>query len=147
MDDTYGPETNPLRGMLRSEYYESGSFVVNTDDQCTDIGLGDLVFKTDNTVQSYDAIGVGSGISVAAIGQKPNGNDGEGYINYTAPGVGNQGTVDVTADLSGMPWMISFDSNNDGEIDASDNADIDAIVQFGTYRGSDRILWWTEPLE
>lgn len=147
MDDTYGPETNPLRGMLRTEYYKSGAFIVNTEDLCTSVGLGDLTFEVDDVVQSYDAIGVGSSTTVASIGLQPSGHSGEGYLTYTAPGAGNQGTIDVTADLSGMPWMISFDSNNDGEVDASDTAGIDAIVQFGTYRGSDRIIWWTEPLE
>ena len=146
MEDTYGPETSPLQATVQTEYYLNGIFVLNSDDQCTNIGLGDLSFEVEEVAQSYDAISVGSSTTAASIGQQP-GTDGEGYISYTAPGSGNQGTVNVTADLGNVPWLVSYDSDDDDVIDSSDNDTIDATVQFGVYRGSDRIIWWTEQLD
>ncbi len=146
LEDTYGPETNPLQGMARTEYYLDGNFTLNTEDQCTNLSYNTLVFKTDSEIQSFDSITVGSGTTEASIGQQPNGNGGEGYLSYSAPGSGNQGIFTVTANLDTMPWLLPYDSDGSGEIDAADD-DPDATVQFGIYRGSDRIIWWTEQLE
>jgi len=53
----------------------------------------------------------------------------------SAPGIGNDGAVDVTLDA---PPYLEFDWSGTGNTDPVGNA------RFGRYRGDDRIIFWKE---
>ena len=65
--------------------------------------------------------------------------NGQGYISYSAPGEGNRGSLESTLGFELFPWLRN-DYNQDGIFDDT----ISSEVRFGLYRGSDRVIWWSE---
>ncbi len=64
-------------------------------------------------------------------------------ISLSAPGSGNDGSVDLTLDLStaigaGLPWL-QFDWNGDGTVDNPI-----CTATFGIYQGSPRLIYTRE---
>ncbi len=139
LTDAFGPETSPITAPVYIEYFdESQAFVVNVEDQCTTLALSDFSF-----VEGTDSskIPVGGGTTAATFSET---DEGEGEFTFTAPGAGNQGIVTPTLDLNsvGYPWL-RVDQTGNGQFDDIEQAQI----QFGLYRGSDRIIWWREKLD
>ena len=67
--------------------------------------------------------------------------DGQAGIQYGAPG-----TViayPISIDLTNLPFL-RFDWNQDG--DHSDVSLPDATINFQSYRGHDRVIYWQETL-
>ncbi|WP_064601779.1 DUF6701 domain-containing protein [Photobacterium sp. J15] len=136
LTDAYGPEIAPISAPFFVEYYASpDSFVISEDDQCTNIALSDFIFK-EGTDKS--ALPVGKGTTKVTFDAL---TSGEGALNFTAPGSGNQGVLTPELDLNkaGYPWL-RVDQTGNGVFDDNEKAQI----QFGLYRGSDRIIWWRE---
>ncbi|EAS42437.1 DUF6701 domain-containing protein [Photobacterium profundum] len=139
LTDAFGPEVSPITAPVYIEYYDkSQAFVVNVEDQCTTLTLSDFSFIEGN---DSSKIPVGGGTTAATFSDT---DKGEGEFTFTAPGAGHQGIVTPTLDLysAGYPWL-RVDKTGNGQLDNIEQAQI----QFGLYRGSDRIIWWREKLD
>lgn len=135
--DTYGPETSALNQPITSEYFTANGFVTNSFDRCT--RLPDLanftLTPTDLTLGSGGAPEVYPTLVSQTLAL------GAANINFTAPGAGHQGFIDTLLDLNahGLPWLRPYNDQNS----AFEN-EVSGRVQFGLYRGSDRVIWWRE---
>ncbi|NNN99682.1 MSHA biogenesis protein MshQ [Vibrio sp. B1-2] len=135
--DTYGPETSALSQPITSEYFTANGFVTNSFDRCT--RLPDLanftLTPTDLTLGSGGAPEVYPTLVSQTL------TLGTANINFTAPGAGHQGFIDTLLDLNahGLPWLRLYNDQNS----AFEN-EVSGRVQFGLYRGSDRVIWWRE---
>ncbi|MGB6294113.1 MAG: DUF6701 domain-containing protein [Vibrio anguillarum] len=135
--DTYGPETSVLSQPITSEYFTANGFVTNSFDSCT--RLPDLanftLTPTDLTLGSGGAPEVYPTLVSQTLAL------GAANINFTAPGAGHQGFIDTLLDLNahGLPWLRPYNDQNS----AFEN-EVSGRVQFGLYRGSDRVIWWRE---
>ena len=136
--DTYGPEISNLEMPLRAEYFDGSSWVLNTADSCTNYQSTNISFDagsySDNLAAGETTIlgplttqSISSGTSTL----------GNGFW-FSAPGENNYGSVLINLDLSLQPWL-QFDWNGDNSIDTSN-----ALLSFGYYRGSDRVIYWRE---
>lgn len=138
--DTYGSELTPLRQKLEVQHYVSGSFRTNTEDSCTSFGtINRFSFASDeyNVVTSTPS----SSTEIQATLLAPATDEGESWLEFGAPGAGNTGAVITSFDMEthGVPWLRS-DENKDGDFENVASG----VVQFGLYRGSDRVIWWSE---
>lgn len=135
--DTYGPETSVLSQPITSEYFTANGFVTNSFDSCT--RLPDLanftLTPTDLTLGSGGAPEVYPTLVSQTLAL------GAANINFTAPGAGHQGFIDTLLDLNahGLSWLRPYNDQNS----AFEN-EVSGRVQFGLYRGSDRVIWWRE---
>ncbi|MBF4277629.1 MSHA biogenesis protein MshQ [Vibrio anguillarum] len=135
--DTYGPETSALSQPITSEYFTANGFVTNSFDSCT--RLPDLanftLTPTDLTLGSGGAPEVYPTLVSQTLAL------GAANINFTAPGAGHQGFIDTLLDLNahGLPWLRPYNDQNS----AFENQ-VSGRVQFGLYRGNDRVIWWRE---
>lgn len=139
LTDAFGPEVSPITAPVYIEYFdESQAFVVNVEDQCTKLELGNFTFAEGSEPSK---IPIGGGTTKVTFTGMVN---GEGEFSFTAPGAGNQGIVTPMLDLNsvGYPWL-RVDNTGNGQFDNTEQAQI----QFGLYRGSDRIIWWREKLD
>ncbi|ASG02611.1 MSHA biogenesis protein MshQ [Vibrio anguillarum] len=135
--DTYGPETSALSQPITSEYFTANGFVTNSFDRCTLLpALANFTLTpTDLTLGSAGAPEVDSTLVSQTL------TLGTANINFTAPGAGHQGFIDTLLDLNahGLPWLRLYNDQNS----AFEN-EVSGRVQFGLYRGSDRVIWWRE---
>ncbi|MFA0311656.1 hypothetical protein BH581_11900 [Vibrio splendidus] len=134
--DTFGPEISRVQSAVTSYYFDGASFKTNTSDSCSDFSVADLSFDVGN---DSNALPIGGGVTAATIDTTPIIQNGEGYISYSAPGEGNRGTLESTLGFGAFPWLRN-DYNQDGIFDDT----ISSEVRFGLYRGSDRVIWWSE---
>ena len=125
LDNAYGSELLPLRVPLRAEYYTGSDWVTNTLDSCSSYAAADLTL---NNYQGGLAAGetIPSGAGVLFGGLVSAGSP----LLLSAPGVGNQGSVDLT--LVADPWLRS------GGLDPS------AKANFGLFRGNRRTIYQRE---
>ena len=138
LTDASGPEISPLISPLYVEYYSNaGAFVTSVTDRCTVLAMDDFDFPEGNNVA---ALPVGDGTTAASF---DNLMLGEGALHFSAPGEGNRGVVTPRLNLqnAGLPWL-RVDKSGNGQFDDVE----EAKIQFGLYRGSDRIIWWREKL-
>ena len=136
--DSYGPETEDLEIRLRSEFFDGTQWTINTADNCSvyiaSNSSFDLTSYTDNLADGETAI-----FSPLAQQSLNNGTSSLGNgLWYSAPGVNNFGSVIVNFDVSSQAWL-RFD--NDGD---NSNDDPSGTLNFGFYRGSDRVIYWRE---
>ncbi|MFY2509749.1 DUF6701 domain-containing protein [Vibrio pectenicida] len=142
LNDTYGSELSALRQRLALQYYDNDQFIINTDDSCTnfenvtDFSFASSVFSLPNAPNpSLPSVNTSLSPAIAS--------SGESWLEFSAPGSGNTGTITSSFDMqsNGVPWLRE-DVDNDGSLD--DDNSVSGQVQFGIYRGSDRVIWWNE---
>ncbi|MUK66869.1 DUF6701 domain-containing protein [Aliivibrio fischeri] len=131
MEDTYGSELNDLKSQIQTESYIGNRFVKNNDD-CTVLSMPEFSFDVG---KDPSALPVGKGTTKASL-DNTHVEDGSTSMTFTAPGNGNQGQVVPTLSLLNLPWLQQDADNNQSFEDS-----IKAIIHFGIYRGSDRIIW------
>ena len=132
VSNNFGPETEPLDIALSANYLDAtGSFVVNTDDDCS------AYIRTGATLSNYQ-----SGLPVLTVTSPASSTlfiDGEPIpgipLLLSAPGAGNDGSVDVTVDA---PIWLEYDWSGGGDEDPKGTA------SFGHFRGHDRVIYWRE---
>ena len=134
--DTYGPEVSPIQQRVELQHFENMHFTTNLLDSCTDfiaINRFDLS-SSDYTVVTSGAPNPPEVNATLFVSQAI---DGESWIEFSAPGVGETGFIDTGIDLNshGIPWFIE---------DLDGAGTVSGIAQFGIYRGSDRVIWWSE---
>ncbi len=152
LENTFGPETETLRVPVLAEYYDSGSWLVNTDDSCTSVALsqsGGHIQLEDNSVgqDEQDLTSILTGI--VSTGNLINGksnNSGIAIGPAVSNGIPLRGAVrlSLNPEAAGAQWAsyLNVDWDNDGDIDGDDNPP--ANVFFGLYRGNDRTIHMRE---
>lgn len=136
LGNAYGPELFDLPVPMQAEYYAAGGFyVLNTDDDCTELTTGGgLELSVDGGagwVSGDTAVALGAGSTSAAIAHRPLAG-GEAGLSFSAPGAGNTGDVDLRTRLgAGHPWLL-YDWDGDG----AHQEEARGRVSFGLYSGS-----------
>ncbi len=70
--------------------------------------------------------------------------NGSAGLSFSAPGVGNLGAFVIDAQMTNYPWLrFDWNQNNDN---ADDTTQPSANINFGSYRGHDRVIYWREVL-
>ncbi|MDB4281485.1 hypothetical protein N9872_00740 [Paraglaciecola sp.] len=149
LDSTYGPETEPLLVNIKAEYYVSNRWRLNTADSCTavnftedagQLNLSNSIGLLDSLIEPVKATGLGAGFLSAGIS-----NDDNDFL-ISAPGQGHTGELKLSLvpAASGIVWPahLNYDWNGDGNIDENDFPS--AMINFGLFRGNDKIIQWRE---
>jgi len=151
LENVFGPELTALTMPLKIEFYSDNStatltddgFITNTDDTCTtyDATAGVLTNYTGN-------LSTGETTITGAVAESA----GLANIIFSAPGTGNDGSVNLLA--NNISSWLTFNWNIDCDNADADNditTGIDAGLcgpvgtsSFGLYRGDDRIIYWRE---
>jgi MSHA biogenesis protein MshQ len=156
IQNAYGSELAALQVPMRAEYYVDTTitapatipsvigWITNTTDTCTSAPLSALANFQGNLNSGETCVldtgspGVsGQGCAAAALladryASPP--SAGSYNLNLQAPGAGNDGSVDISTNLSTKPWL-RFDWNGTGDTDPAGRA------TFGLYRGSPRHIY------
>jgi len=149
LDNAFGPETVDLPVTFITEYWMGNYFSLSTGDSCTVVPraaitypAGTLVSDANRTVTigSRSTQGIYNNINLVGVSF----NAGVAGQKFTAPGAGGTGSFIVKVDLATMPWL-RFDWNKDG--DFSDTSLPNATIEFGSYRGNDRVIYWREKFQ
>ena len=122
--NNFGPETENLGIDMETQYWNGSRWVLNDDDSCTGLNNNDfnLYNFTENLNSGETTItGTATGITL-----------GKGGITLSAPGNGNDGTVDIDLKTSAGYYNYLHDDSTPG------------TATFGIYRGRDRIIMWEE---
>ncbi len=161
LENVFGPELTPLTMPLNIEYYSDNTliydptdqvttqaddgFILNMNDSCTtfDVTASDLTNYTGN-LSSGETTLTSTGTIAAGLGD----------ITFSAPGTGNEGSVNLLLNNTSSPSWLTYNWNVDCDnADADDDitTGIDAgmcgpvgTASFGLYRGDDRIIYWRE---
>ncbi|WP_100753359.1 DUF6701 domain-containing protein [Vibrio salilacus] len=140
--DTYGSDLTTLRQKLAIQQYKDASFETNIDDSCTNLGS---ISSFELTSDDYTVVVSGNPTQPEVNANLTSSiiSRGESWIEFSPPGAGNNGSITTTYNMStqGVPWLRE-DKDDDGDLD-NDNTE-EGRVQFGLYRGSDRVIWWRE---
>jgi MSHA biogenesis protein MshQ len=141
LQNAYGSELERLAMPLKAEYFKGNSFVFNSGDSCTSLALAKLSLANGlDTVTAENAIPVGSsGASRASLAEPLDG--GDAHLSFSAPG--DEGYVDVTADLSLLDWL-RYDWNRDGNNDGNHDEDPLGRATFGIYKGNPNLIYLRE---
>jgi MSHA biogenesis protein MshQ len=146
LGDSHGPETQQLQIPLSIEYWDAPSWLTNSDDSCTTIERSAIFYPSGNiSTPANRTISLGSGSTTGGygtiIGDAVGFVEGEADHFFSAPGAGNTGSIATSIDLTSYPWL-RFDWNGDG--DYLDTETPDNQINFGIYRGHDRMIFWRE---
>ncbi len=144
LNNAHGSELSVLPVPLQTEYFNGSDFILNSSDNCTFISLNSQILlsnpKTSSgTSQSGNtAMTIGSGSSSAALVNNPL-SAGSTSINFSAPGSGNTGYIDINSDFSILPWLL-FDWDNDSNYDNSPSGK----ASFGIFKGNSKQIYFRE---
>lgn len=129
IDNAYGSELIDLTQPLYTEYYTSGGFIRNEQDNCTQINVADMSL-TDNPAG-------GSYAPAESIVNTP-ASSGELNILFTAPGV--VGYTDVQLNAADVGNWLLYDWDNDGSYDDAPSG----RASFGIYNRSKHLIYTRE---
>ena len=133
LENSFGPETANLPQPFSTQYLNaSGSYVVNDQDSCTNYDASNILL-TSGTLNKAS-----TGVSTA-IGQLDSGETRAMFL--TAPGAGNQGTINVEYNI--YDWL-QYDWSWNGVDAKVFNENPSAKATFGLFRGNDRIIYQRE---
>ncbi|MDQ2075234.1 DUF6701 domain-containing protein [Marinimicrobium sp. ABcell2] len=149
MESAYGPETASLPAAVMTQYWDGARFVRAQDDNCTQIMREHIQYPGgDLTDDANRTVTVGGGTSTGEYANLDTAGirffAGTAGQTFSAPGVGNAGSFEVSINLGAYPWL-RFDWNQDGN--HNQLALPPANIGFGSYRGHDRVIYWREVLE
>ncbi|MGC9423057.1 DUF6701 domain-containing protein, partial [Vibrio sp.] len=148
IEDVYGPETQGLDQPIYVEHYTSDGFVRTTEDNCTALpAITGFILQSDD----YVVVAGDSAVPPQVLAEHTAGNFAQGkrIVRFSAPGAGVRGVIDTMLNLNthnlmwlaepddekkleDQPWQYYFKDSTQGQ------------VQFGLYRGNDRVIWWRE---
>ncbi|BFM12056.1 hypothetical protein R50072_22090 [Simiduia litorea] len=154
--DAFGPESTNIPMFWQTEYYNGAQFVLNSSDSCTE-----LAFSQINFVGASSSINLATqSVSVTLAGATSSFSFADpigSQTCMTATGVGfcggyagryygatnNVVTYPVQINLTNYPYL-RFDWNKDGSY--GDVSHPQFNINFSSYRGHDRIIFWRERL-
>lgn len=144
IQDVYGPETQALEQPVYVEHFTNNGFVRTIEDSCTALpAITGFTLQSDPNNNGYTVLTTGVAVppQVLAEHSAANLNSGKRAIRFSAPGAGARGVIDSMLDLNAhnLLWLAE-DKDGDGSFDQTTQG----RVQFGLYRGSDRVIWWRE---
>ncbi len=131
LQNAYGSETLPLTISVLTEYYDGSSFILNSLDSCTNYDFNNLALSNyQGNLIAGNTTASGSGTLLSGIGNN---------LGLSAPGVGHDGSVDLTLDLSqatgaNMEWL-QVGGNNPI-----------AKATFGIFKGNPRLIYMRESI-
>ncbi|EKO3659515.1 MSHA biogenesis protein MshQ [Vibrio metschnikovii] len=148
IEDVFGPETQGLEQPIYVEHYTSNGFVRTTEDNCTALpAITGFILQSDD----YVVVTEGSAVPPQVLAEHTAGNFAQGkrIVRFSAPGADVRGVIDTMLNLDThnlmwlaepddeknleeQPWQYYFKDSTQGQ------------VQFGLYRGNDRVIWWRE---
>ena len=124
MGNIHGSELVDLAMPMFVEYFDaSGTYVINSDDDCTNVTTGDLIITDNLSVPGTSTVTVTNPVAVT----------GDLGITLTAPGAGVDGNIVVSPNLTGLTDWLQYDWDGLGPFDD----DPSAIATFGIFTGSD----------
>ena len=137
LTNAHGSELLDLPMEMQAQYWNGTSFVVNPFDSCTSLGEASLILASsvETAVTGTSPIRVkGVVTTTASINNQPLAS-GIGGLEFSAPGVGGDGWVDVELTV---PDYLKFDWLGSGRIDPR------ARATFGIYKGNEHIIYLRE---
>ncbi|MGL5499162.1 MAG: DUF6701 domain-containing protein, partial [Aeromonas sobria] len=136
-----GVASAPLAIPQRMQYYEAGNWLLNKEDQCTQLSLANQGFTFINPSQTFDAatrelnLGAGRKIKLGLGSPAPGGDaalakDGEILFHFAKPDISVRipYKVDLAKQPSSPTWL-------------SDPTSLQGEAIFGSSRGNDRIIY------
>ena len=139
LQDAFGPETSPLEMRLNSEYFDGTDWALNTNDSCTTYSESIASFDPSSYTDNLDAgetsiTAIGTQAFISGLSTIGNGL----WFTAPSPPADNYGTVQVNLNLTSQPWL-QYDWDSDNTLDITNGT-----LNFGYYRGSDRVIYWQE---
>jgi MSHA biogenesis protein MshQ len=131
LKNVFGSELNPLIMPMRTEYFDGANYIVNGDDNCTQIVSAGLN-------PTFPA-GLTSTLTVL------NSPSAAGVLNVqlSPPGAGNTGTITLNPVV---PGWLQFDWSKEdvaaGEVPVLENPS--ASANFGIYQGNSRQIYYRQ---
>ncbi|MGL6004934.1 DUF6701 domain-containing protein [Aeromonas sobria] len=142
-----GVASAPLAIPQRMQYYEAGNWLLNKEDQCTQLSLANQGFTFINSSQTFDAatrelnLGAGRKIKLGLGSSAPGGDaalakDGEILFHFAKPDISVRipYKVDLVKQPSSPTWL-------------SDPTSLQGEAIFGSSRGNDRIIYRREVMQ
>lgn len=134
LDNAHGSEMLLLPMLMRAEFWSGAAFSWNAIDSCTPFTAAELTLTSDvetgvNPIKVKDAL-----TTTATINNNPL-TSGDGDLDFSAPGVGGDGWVDVGLDV---PNYLQFNWHGSGDENPT------ARATFGIYQGNQRIIYIRE---
>jgi MSHA biogenesis protein MshQ len=144
--NAFGPEVLDLQVPMRAEFFNGTTFVANTADACSGVGIApladanasDTLLPSETCVQDSGSPGAsGQGCSVAGpvarryTATPPVGAGGNFTLWLRAPGAGNVGILDLTPTV---PVWLQFNWRGTGSTVPT------ARIGFGVYQGDRRAI-------
>jgi len=149
LQNAFGSELLPLPVPVTAQYWNGIGFVTNTLDQCTQISVANigLANYTGNLVQGDTTVSTGAAFT-----------SGVGQLTLFAPGVANNGSVDLVVNLGAtaseasciplIPDPVTTGVDNSYLKGRWCGANIDkdptARATFGVYKSADEIIYIRE---
>ncbi|MDG1753303.1 MAG: LamG domain-containing protein, partial [Thalassotalea sp.] len=131
IENSFGPETENLPQVFKTQYYDGSKFVLNTDDQCSTYNVNKMTLSNISLAPT------------AKVGTTGNFINGETKgLEITAPSAGNIGEMGVT--YNSFDWLKYDWSNSDSLGNGPFTENPTAVATFGLFRGNDRIISWRE---
>jgi MSHA biogenesis protein MshQ len=132
---------------VQAQYWNGAGFIQNTLDSCTSISTTQVALGNyQRNLNSGETVVSGGGAFSAGVAT----------LGLSAPGAGNNGSVDVSVNLSGVPAGASCTPGmplstpaskaylQGGWCGAALNRDPSARATFGVSRGSDQLIYQRE---
>lgn len=128
------------------ENWSPPNWLINEDDSCTQLALSAITYPAGSaSVAANRTMAMGGGSTTGyyenVSGGVVNFNQGQAQHYFSAPGAGNTGKLATSINLNALPWL-QYDWDNNGSY--NDNKTPNNNVNFGAYRGHDRIIFWQE---
>lgn len=138
LDNASGSEFSALVMPVAAQFWSGAGFVTHAADTCSTLTAAMLSLS--NYQRNLNA-GETTPVINGALGLNQ-----AGYLRLTAPGSGNQGSVDLSVDLTSRPWFLgrwlSPPSNPDGDGNTLYDENPTARATFGVFR--DRTIYRRE---
>jgi hypothetical protein len=139
IENGYGPETEPVSQLFKTEYFDGTQFLFNTLDSGTNydlLGINSIVVTdigyASNNLDSNDS-SISGEIADLGIFQ-----DGYFLANWSVPTGNRYGSYEFMYTVEN--WLkYDWDNTADGV-----NEDPTGTVNFGQFRGNDRVIYWKE---
>lgn len=148
----HGSEFQPIRTLIEATYFDGRQFVPFTRDACTPIVNQQLSATPTMTTSNEIIVGSGTNTTTLSIQNSPL-ITGKSYFEFSAPD--SRGKLDYFIRLKDLasaslyaPWLL--DSGNavvcPGETGGLTDC-ISGYVEFGLFRGNDRIIYRMQTFE